>query len=179
MELVIVAVILIGLIFSITASRKSKKSIKEGRDARGASFSAKFKHATGLPIAQSDLVDLYVCENHLAIESSAAKSKLDYERIRDASIVSSTEIINQRVSSIGGAVAGAVIFGPLGAIIGGRSKNHKTKKIDKFLVVVYDKKDNLEQLAFSIEDATAELNAQKLIAAIKPRLSAQVREITL
>ena len=35
------------------------------------------------------------------------------------------QISKQAVSSAGGAVAGAVLFGPLGAIIGGRAKGVK------------------------------------------------------
>lgn len=39
------------------------------------------------------------------------------------------EIQQQYVSSVGGAVGGAVLFGPLGAITGGRAKKKTVKEV--------------------------------------------------
>ena len=53
--------------------------------------------------------------------------KLLKEKITDVTMTNDIEIQKNNVSSIGGAVSGAILFGALGAIIGGRAKNKKVK----------------------------------------------------
>ena len=64
-----------------------------------------------------------------------------------------TEIQQQAVSSIGGAIAGGVMFGPLGAIIGGRAKNKKVKTVTKYLIITYiNDNEEIKYIGFDIQN---------------------------
>ena len=68
-------------------------------------------------------------------------------------IKTDTEIQDQAVSSIGGAVAGAAMFGALGAIIGGRAKTKKVKTVIQYLIITYtDNKGELAYIGFDIKN---------------------------
>ncbi|MEH2944892.1 hypothetical protein VSQ32_19130 [Lachnospiraceae bacterium KK002] len=55
--------------------------------------------------------------------------ELEKSKITDMCIKTDKEIQQQYVSSVGGAVGGAVLFGPLGAITGGRAKKKTVKEV--------------------------------------------------
>ena len=81
-----------------------------------------------------------------SIQFNLAKSK-----IVDIAITTDTDIQKQYVSSIGGAVGGAVLFGPLGAIIGGRAKQKTTRTISYYLIITYkNDTDELKYLGFDV-----------------------------
>lgn len=85
------------------------------------------------------------------------------EKITDMVIKTDTEIQKQIVSSTGGAIAGAVLFGPLGAIIGGRAKTIKTHT--SYLIITY--KDDNGDLAYIGFDTKGSLKQFKLINEFK------------
>ena len=63
---------------------------------------------------------------------------------------------------MGGAVAGGVIFGPLGAIIGGRAKNKKVKTVTQYLIITYTGENGeLKYIGFDIKNNP--LSAMKLV----------------
>jgi len=76
--------------------------------------------------------------------------KLTRDRITDVSIKTDTEIQTHINSSIGGAVAGGLLLGPLGAIIGGRSKRTDIKETTHFLIFTYTKDDSLAIIALEL-----------------------------
>ena len=64
-----------------------------------------------------------------------------------------TEIQNQAVSSVGGAIAGGVMFGTLGAIIGGRAKTKKVKNTTQYLIITYaGEQGELKYIGFDIKN---------------------------
>ena len=68
--------------------------------------------------------------------------ELDKSKITDMCIKTDREIQQQYVSSVGGAVGGAVLFGPVGAIIGGRSKKKTVKnEVHNYLIITYQSPD--------------------------------------
>ncbi len=59
----------------------------------------------------------------------------------------------QAVSSVGGAIAGGVMFGPLGAIIGGRAKNKKVKTVTRYFIITYiNDQEEIKYIGFDIQN---------------------------
>lgn len=81
-------------------------------------------------------------------------------KVTDVSIKSETEINQQYVSSIGGAVAGSMLFGPLGAIIGGRSKKKNIRNTSIYLIFTYIKDNKVNYITF---DANGKLYCTKFV----------------
>lgn len=73
-----------------------------------------------------------------------------YEKLTDISVKTDTEIQKQYVSSVGGAIAGGMVFGPLGAIVGGRAKQKKTAESTYYLIFTYNSNNQICYASFEI-----------------------------
>jgi hypothetical protein len=94
---------------------------------------------------------------------------LGIDKIKRIGIVSEKEII-ERGKSVGGrAVMGALLLGPLGALVGGMSGigNNKSTKIKMFMVINYD-----EDKVITLELPLMPLNSNKFTLAVRAHLNA-------
>lgn len=132
------------------AKKKNKAAIKAKREETGATHIANFKHMTGLPVSEGAICRLMLCPEKIIIESGGATFNLDKTKITDVCVKTDVEIQKQYVSSAGGAVAGAVLFGPLGAIVGGRTKKKESKTVSTYLIYTYLKNDSIEYISFEV-----------------------------
>lgn len=73
---------------------------------------------------------------------------LETSKLLDVSVMTQTEIQKQYVSSVGGAVAGAVLLGPIGAIIGGRATKKTINNTSKYLVIAYISDEETKYIVF-------------------------------
>jgi len=121
-----------------------------------------FKHISGLPIAENSDCYLYLYEDNIIMQSSGYKFNLLKSKIKDVSIKTDTEIQKQYVSNVGGAVAGAYLLGPIGAIIGGRAKQKKSKTSTDYLIFTYDKEGKPTVVGFEVSKQ-AYLSANKFV----------------
>ncbi len=110
---------------------------KEKKDLTNLSIYTAFHHISGLPIVEDTLCEVYSFPDRLDFKAGTTEITLSKDKITDMSIKTDTEIQNQAVSSVGGAVAGAMLFGAIGAVIGGRAKNKKVKTVTKYLIITY------------------------------------------
>ena len=110
---------------------------KEKKDLTNLSIYTAFHHISGLPIVEDTLCEVYSFPDRLDFKAGTTEITLSKDKITDMSIKTDTEIQNQSVSSVGGAVAGATLFGAIGAVIGGRAKNKKVKTVTKYLIITY------------------------------------------
>ena len=110
---------------------------KEKKDLTNLSIYTAFHHISGLPIVEDTLCEVYSFPDRLDFKAGTTEITLPKDKITDMSIKTDTEIQNQAVSSVGGAVAGAMLFGAIGAVIGGRAKNKKVKTVTKYLIITY------------------------------------------
>jgi len=157
-DTVIMPLIILGLIVGLIAlipiliirKAKKKKRQKMVWNEQGIIIKDTFVHVSGLPLADGIEVTISVFEDKVEFEGSGTQITLARSRITDVSIKNETEIQTHFTSSIGGAVAGGVLFGPLGAIIGGRSKKKQTAQISSYLIFTYKKEDSVEYIAFDV-----------------------------
>ena len=110
-------------------------------------------HIYGLPLAEELQCDITTYDNRVEFHSGTTHITLDRKKITDMCTRSETEIQQQYVSSAGGAIAGAVLFGVLGAMIGGRAKKKTTKSTTIYLIITYKKADDsIANICFDVSD---------------------------
>jgi len=108
-------------------------------------------HVYGLPIKENTFCKVTSYDDRFEFTSGTVKFELMKEKITDMRIATETEIEKQYVSSVGGAVGGAVLFGPIGAMIGGRAKKKTVKRETTFyLVITYMTDGEIKYVGFIV-----------------------------
>ena len=98
------------------------------------------KHIYGLPIGEGMEVLLYYDNSGFTFIVGNQSFGLGYDVITDLSIKTEKEIATSYVSNPGGAVAGGMMFGPIGAIIGGKSEKITSTTQTEYLIITYNGK---------------------------------------
>lgn len=112
-----------------------------------------FKHVNGLGFAENTPCDVISYPTFYEFKAGAVNYNLSKEKVIDVTVKTDREIQQQYVSSIGGAVAGGVLFGPLGAIIGGRAKKKSIKTYSSYLIITYKDGENIKYIGFDVTNA--------------------------
>lgn len=160
--LVLLIIFCIKMIRVTSKAQKVRKQQQSTLKAQGMSIYATFTHVNGLPISENLLCEVFSFPNRIEFKAGTTDITLSREKITDMCVKTDVEIQQQYVSSIGGAVGGAILFGPLGAMIGGRAKKKTDKKRHTYLIITYmGDQDELKYIGF---DATVNtIAATKLV----------------
>jgi hypothetical protein len=182
--IIVFVVCLVLFVFSvrmaiITSKAKKQRKINTNNKMAelGAYLKGTYKHIVGLSLPENIFCNVYLCNEKVVIEGNGVTFNLSKEKITDVCIKTETEIQQQYVSSIGGAVAGGVLFGPLGAIVGGRTKKKRDKKITQFLIYTYEKDNTIDYISFEIVELG--FNALKFVEDFKKNNINNSKEINL
>ena len=144
-------------------SRKEEQYRKE--------HSAVLKHINGLPIAENVFCTIFEGQNSLIFTCGNLNFELNKSQITDICLKTDKEIQQQYVSSVGGAIGGSVLFGPLGAIIGGRAKKKTLSNITTYLIITYHSNNTIKYIGF---DASGNFRfSRKLVDEYKKHCSQQ------
>lgn len=147
----------VSILIKSKKKHKPKNEIKPNhRIVTGA-----YNHVYGLSIPENAPCKLFIHDDKIVIESSGVKFNLYKDKILDVCIKTETEIQKQYVSSVGGAIAGGALFGPLGAIVGGRAKEKKSKTKTKYLIYTYEKDNEVDYISFDLLNG---INSHKFIS---------------
>ena len=150
---------------------------KEKNNFEGITIYTAFHHVNGLPIPENVLCEVFSYPDRIDFKSGTTEIKLPKEKITDISIKTDTEIQQQLVSSAGGAIAGAMLFGSLGAIIGGWVKTKKVKTTTNYLIITYKSENELKYIGFDIQNNPP--SADKLVKEFQKSNSASGVKIEL
>jgi len=161
----------------IIKQNKEKKAMAEEKARIGYLEYGKFLHCTGLPIATEVMCDVVYFKDHLAVRGSGLIFNLPFDRVYDMAVKTDVEIQKQYVSDAGGAVAGGMAFGAIGALLGGIVQERKSKTITSYFTITYDKDGQVTLLAFYV--TTTEETAKKMVALFNQRPKKQSRAINL
>lgn len=138
--------------------KKEKSKLIPGSKERMKELKAELcisaKHMAGLPIAEGAHCYIYLCKDKIIFERNETIYNLTIDKINDVTIKSDVEIQKSYVSSVVGAVGGAMVFGPLGAMIGGRAKEKRSTTINNYLIFTYDKDGNTDYISFDVTGAS-------------------------
>ncbi|MFR3648953.1 MAG: hypothetical protein ACLTXE_17995 [Enterocloster aldenensis] len=180
--LAIIAVVVVMIFIGINAASKSSKKKSKARQEKyqelkdlGIKFQYTLSLFSGLKIPEHTACKVSIYEDSLSIEANGVKYVLKNDRIKDVCAKTDIEIQKHYVSSAGGAVGGAVLFGAVGAMIGGRVKEKTDRNIRNYLIVTYDKDGEPDYIAF---DVTGNPEASKrLIDEYKGKTTQSVIEL--
>lgn len=133
---------------------KTKKAKKDKINSKlkehDAKESIEANHMAGLPIAEKALCSVYLCDDKVIVERNETKYTLSFDKVADVTIKTDSEIQKSYVSSVGGAVGGAVLFGPLGAMVGGRAKQKTSVNKEHYLIFTYNKEGAVDYISFDV-----------------------------
>ena len=135
-------------------SEKAKQRKIEKRDKRKARLkTCIMKHVNGLPIAEGINCKITMEADRFIFSSGSMNFELEKLKITDMCIKTDVEIQQQYVSSVGGAVGGAILSGAVGAMIGGRAKKKVVnRKMHHYLIITYQS-DEIKYIGFDINYA--------------------------
>ena len=145
-----IGIALIILAICVSKSKKKSSAAKKEKNKSEKVLCSTFLHINGLPIAENVPCEVLSLIDKYEFKANGATFNLDKGKITDICVKTETEIQQQYVSSVGGAVGGAMLFGPLGGIIGGRAKKKKTKIISQYLIFTYLKEEELKYIGFDV-----------------------------
>ncbi len=145
---VIGLILLIGICACIDSHNKKSKMIKDIKEYKNASLFLTLLHYAGLPIAQNVNTQIFSKSNEYEFCANNMSFNLDKQKVTDVTITNSVEIQKSYNSSVGGAIGGAVLFGPLGAMIGGRSKERTSNIVTSYLIFTYLDNNAIKYIAF-------------------------------
>lgn len=161
MIVIIIFVIAAILLFSSDKRKEKRHKKNEERIARYKEKlkTCTMKHINGLPIAENVNCNIVSTDDKFIFKSGMMNFELDKSKITDMCIRTDEDIQQQYVSSIGGAVSGAVLFGSLGAIIGGKAKKKTIKtEIHNYLIITYLSPE-IKYIGFEVENSIASAHA--------------------
>ena len=123
-------------------------------------------------LKQGWAVDVALYDDHLTLTAPFMKKApitLQYSQITDVYYGVETEIVEKNKSSIGRAVAGGLLFGGVGAVVGAVSGvGKKEKKVQKFLFII-------SYTSSAGEDKFLQFEDTRLYKG--PKLSAKLKEL--
>lgn len=126
------------------AKKKEKERLNGLRDLSG-----QLKLIGGLgDLLQGSPCKILCNSERMKFSASGQDFILETSKLLDVSVMTQTEIQKQYVSSVGGAVAGAILLGPIGAIIGGRATKKTVNNTSKYLVITYISDEETKYIVF-------------------------------
>lgn len=144
----------IGIILLLKKSKskeqKLEKRAKKEEQKEYANNHITLMHMAGLPISEGVSCECGLEKEQFNFNGGGNEFNLKFDKITSLDIKTDVEIQKQYVSSVGGAVGGAVLFGPLGAIIGGRAKKKTHKETTYYLIFTYLKNQEVSYISFEI-----------------------------
>lgn len=152
------------LVQTIRGMKHSKKVRAEAIAKTGASEAEVMEHIAGLPVPDGAFCVVLLCPDRYVFDRDGNQFNLAFEKVSDVVCKTETEIQNNYVSSVGGAIAGAALFGPVGAAIGGRAKKKTDRIVHKYLIFAYEKEEQTDFITF---DCTNCRKTQTFISAFK------------
>lgn len=147
---IIIMLITLAISFVVWQSSATQKMSTDKAAEKGALFSGNYKHCTGLPIAEDIDCTLYAFSDKLVLSASGADFAINFDKVTDIQYLSEKDVQHIVHSSVSGAIAGSLLFGTLGAIIGGRAKTKTQTSYSYYLIITY-KNTNDELAVMALE----------------------------
>ena len=114
-------------------------------------FGGRFPFIGGLNLPEGALCMAIALRSRVVFTAFGQEYSLPADKIISASVMTKRQIQRQYVSSAGGAVAGAMLLGPVGALIGGAAGQRSIRSSTKYLIFTYQDGEEIKYIVF---DAT-------------------------
>lgn len=194
--IICIVLFILCVIFSKKLKKKIKQPIIEAQrqaaeqarlvhqqelEERNALFKCQGLHVYGLPVAEDAQVICYWCRDKVLFETSGTSFNLSFDKLTDVASKTDKEIQTanttqeQYVSSTGRAVAGYMLLGPVGAVIGGRARKKKVSSTTTistpetyYMILTYVDKDEVKCIALEMPYKDAAVPFVEAFNQIKP-----------
>lgn len=180
--LIVIGLVFLAFVLLIAAIMKNgKKRVKKQEDIKkqmseaGINYQYVLPALSGLNIPEKTMCKVSSTVEGISVEANNMKYILKKEKIQDVCTTTDTEISKQYVSSVGGAIGGTILFGPIGGMIGGRVKEKTDRTIYTYMIITYIKDDEPNYIAFDVTYYKAA--AKKFVAEYKNATSQTVIEL--
>lgn len=107
----------------------------------------------GLDLAAGSICSAVCSPKSISFSASGQTFTLSPEKLIDVSVMTPQEIQTQYVSSVGGAIAGGIFLGPIGAALGGSAQKKKTKIVRQYLIFAYQADSEVKYIVFDVTSA--------------------------
>lgn len=118
------------------------------RYGRHMNFAVKLRFCGGLNLLPNVMCKVICFPEELVVEASSQSFHIPDEKLVFVKKMSKTDIIKQYTPNVGGAVAGALIAGPIGALIGGSGSVRTVRLKSKYLVIAYQGEREVQYILF-------------------------------
>ncbi|MEK4452809.1 MULTISPECIES: hypothetical protein [unclassified Paenibacillus] len=124
-------------------------------------------HVEGLPLGEGTLCNLSVTQDKLVIDGGGTDFNINNSQIRAVEVKTDTEIANIVHSSAAKGIAGGLLFGPIGLIVGSRATNKEKRTNTHYLIINYTN-SNGEMAALMFDGGHTAASAQKITHKLRP-----------
>ena len=115
----------------------NEQRIQRAQETGKPVVTARFPLVSGLELPADVPCTLCYYTDRLTVDAAGQLYTLPRERILGAAMSTVKDVQRQYVSSAGGAVAGGILFGPLGAMLGGMVKEKRIRTSTRLLLLTY------------------------------------------
>jgi hypothetical protein len=181
--LMLVLIVFVLIFAFINAGDNIKQASKileiKARDS-GAEIATVGNHFYGLEVPPGSRCDILAYNDKIEINSCGIQYNIRMDQITEFQVKTEEEVKRQYVSSAGGAIGGALLFGAAGALIGGRTKVKEDKTIKFFVVIVYSSGDQTKYILIEVKSADYGIvNANKMKSIILGKTSSNKKVVDL
>lgn len=111
------------------------------------------RHVCGLPLAENAICSVNMSDDEFNFCSGSTAIILKMDKVVDVMDVTDKQVLQSVTPSISGAVAGAALFGTLGAVIGGRARTHTKEQNVHYIVFNYiNQQDTMANICLELSD---------------------------
>ena len=151
--------LLVVLIWVLVDETKTTRKIKKRYGKKEFIAYGKFKPVLGPGLPPSNICSVIFLKSRIIVEMNGYEMSIATEKLMDVSIWTKEQIQKRVYSDAGGALAGGMIAGPIGAIIGGRGVSTLKSKTD-YLIITYFSHEEIKAFAFDV--SKDKLTAQRI-----------------
>lgn len=144
------------LIGTTRARIKEKNNLKQMKK-EGMTYHISAYLTDGLPLPENTICQIYSFPDRYEIHGSGTIFNLDKDKVCDVTMKTDVDIERDYVSSAGGAISGAMKYGPLGARIDGRIREIKHKTVTTYLIITYSNDDIIEYIGFDVSASSLQV----------------------
>ncbi|MNB80546.1 hypothetical protein D3C75_273110 [compost metagenome] len=130
-------------------------------------FQVSLRHVEGLPLAEGTMCIVVLESDKLIITGGGAEYTMEISQLRAIEAKTDVEIAHIVKSSAAKGVAGGLLFGPIGLVVGSRATSKEKRTVTVYAIVNYINSDgDLAVLMFN--DLPNTYSASKLVNKVRP-----------
>lgn len=172
-----VVTLLAGLLFWRSSKKQPASKIKGGGIHRP--DLAGMRHVEGLPLAEKTHCSLNLDGERLIVSGGGSEFTLNLSQIGAAEIKTDVEIAHIVSSSAAKGIAGGLLFGPIGLVVGSRAKSKEKRTATPYLIINFTNSEN-ELSAMMFEGSLDPIGLKKFVTKIKPLIASNpIKQVQL